>query len=128
MGSVEEGMASWLAPASAERRARMRCLSATTVVCCGEGTSRWRSGRDVLKRMVTWSGGGVGGRWREDKLRGVRGRFSRGGRVGEEDDDDDELAPPRFFLEFFMVSVVEGPVRSPAQAESIHLLSKGLVK
>jgi hypothetical protein len=74
----------------------MRCFRATTVVCCGDGMSRCRSGVPLLKRMVMWRGGGAGGKKREDGLRGRSGRVSRGGLVGEdaEEGDDEQLARP----------------------------------
>jgi hypothetical protein len=37
----------------------MRFLSDATVVVCGDGTSRSRSGREFEKRMVRWYGGGA---------------------------------------------------------------------
>lgn len=55
-----------------------------TVVCCGVGMSRCRSGSAVLKRMVTWRGGGAGERSRADGLRGTNGRLSRVVLDGEE--------------------------------------------
>ena len=35
----------------------MRCLSWTTLVDVGEGIGRGRSGWEVVKRMMRWSGG-----------------------------------------------------------------------
>lgn len=43
-----------------ESRVRRRCLRARTVVVWGEGMSSSRSGKDVVKRIVRWRGGGRG--------------------------------------------------------------------
>jgi hypothetical protein len=74
----------------------MRDLRAETVVSCGVRMSRWRSGSEVLKRIVRWSGGG----WNDGERRGEEGREEeirgtervRGRRlVGEEDDEEDDI-------------------------------------
>lgn len=39
-----------------ERRSRIRFLRERTVVVCGDGTSRSRSGRELEKRIVRWYG------------------------------------------------------------------------
>jgi hypothetical protein len=76
----------------------MRDFRAAMVVCWGVRMSRCRSGREVLKRIVRWSGGG----WKEGERRGEDGRekdwplggtrrFVGRGLVGEVEEEEDIL-------------------------------------